>query len=87
MRGEPQCMFWLPEDPSGPLNYDELTVTFAPDGSPPEVFARVTDEAQCGAAVAYYVDEPLNPERMILCPGACERLGEEGGKLLLDVGC
>lgn len=87
LRGEPQCTFPLPEDESGPLNYDALTVTFTPDGSAREPFSRVTGEAQCGADVAYYLDDALNPTTLILCPRACDRLREEDGRLLLDVGC
>jgi hypothetical protein len=40
----------------------------------PYTFSYVNDAASCGTFLAWHYDDPTNPNELVLCPKACERV-------------
>lgn len=87
------CEYTLPLPPpdKGVLDLDSVVFEFTAGLNDPKVaMRRVANEAACGATTGgYYYDDPVSPERVILCPASCEtvRGGTAEAKIELAFGC
>jgi Mg-chelatase subunit ChlD len=84
------CDFPMPEplDPNVPIDPTKINVTFTPPGGVAATFRQVVEESACGSSKAWYYDEPSDPERIILCPAACELArNERDATIDILVGC
>lgn len=82
------CELQIPEPEMGELNPDKVNVTFTPGGGVEKTIGHVDDESQCGAASAWYYDDPQNPTRIILCPDTCEAVqGDDAATINIQLGC
>lgn len=61
-----------------------LRFTGASSGSVTE-FPRTSNAGNCGISPAWFYDDPAAPQKIFLCPGACDNLG--AGELKLELGC
>lgn len=79
------CEFELPEPPEGEfLDFDEVNVTFTPNGSRTEIVHRVSGPDNCVGGGWHYDDEET-PTSIQVCPATCGRFG--GGRIDIVVGC
>ncbi len=84
------CEFAIPPPPEGEkLDSERVNVNYVPgDGSAPETIPRAANAADCGNLPGWYYDNAAKPTKILLCPGTCEML-QQDGKAKLDVlfGC
>ena len=60
---------------------------FTPSGAQRQSVSRVAGEAQCSAARGYYLDDPVNPTTLSLCPEVCDEVQQVPGELAFALGC
>jgi hypothetical protein len=81
------CDYTIPPPPTGEsLNKDKVNVVFTPAGGTEETFPRVDSAAACGSNTAWHYDNPTNPSKVLMCPGACTKAGA-GGAISIGFGC
>lgn len=80
------CTF--PLDMSEDFDEQTVGVTFTKnDGSQLDLI-RVSGAAACGPGGGYYMDDPLQPTAVSLCPSTCTAVqGEIGGRIDVQGGC
>ena len=87
------CEYIVPtlEASKGSVDPTSVTIEFSPGKNDPSSnFARVENEAACGATTGgFYYDDPKAPKRIILCPASCEavRKGTSEAKVDVNLGC
>lgn len=81
------CEYPIPTPKSGHLDPQQVNVEF--NGAAGKVvFPMVTDAAACQAGdSSWYYDNAAAPERVIMCPAACETLKAGNGRIDLLFGC
>lgn len=82
------CEMTLPEPPGGQtLAYDQVNVEYQDESCSATQFYYVESADRCGTNDGWHYDNPQSPERILLCPSSCERVGAPGGRLAYTVGC
>ncbi len=82
------CELQIPAPPAGEnLDYDQVNVLFADATCEGRTFGRVTGPSACGDADGWHYDDPVSPERILLCPRSCDRVSVPGGQLVMQLGC
>ncbi len=88
IRADVGCIFGVPVPGQGEIHdYDSLDVSFTPSGAQRQSVNRVAGEAQCGMARGYYLDDPVNPTTITLCPEVCDEVQQVSGELAFALGC
>ena len=81
------CEYEIPTPMSGRLDPGEVNVELT-TSSATVVFPMVTDASACTAGESnWYYDNPTAPQRVIMCPAACETLKAGNGRIDLLFGC
>jgi hypothetical protein len=66
------CDFEMPKASNGmQVDPTKINVNYTPAGGTQMTLGRVPDAAGCGTAPGWYYDDPLNPQRILLCPASC----------------
>jgi hypothetical protein len=83
------CDFPVPAPkPGEKLDPTKVNVTYTPGGGAGTTFGQVTGMSSCGSSNAWYYDDPANPMRIFLCPGACDLVrADSSAKLEILLGC
>lgn len=83
------CEFQLPEDTDEPLDPALIEVQLSLGGGAPSTLPRVLDVSACAAEpMAFYFDSNTAPTKVLLCPGACDSVGQDPeAALSVLVGC
>ncbi len=82
------CEYKLPEADGGKVNPALVDVEYTPGTGSPTKYPKVANQNACGSDVGWYYDDPANPQKLILCPVACEVVKKDDkGKLDILLGC
>lgn len=86
------CEFKIPEDPSGPLDYDRVNVLYSNANVPQQTIFYVSDPAACDPQQGgWHYDvapEQGTPTRIVLCPASCNALQNDGSATVdISIGC
>ena len=82
------CQLELPRPPDGQeLKLDEVNLAYASAECESTPFYSVRSADECGSEDGWYYDDPVNPQRIELCPASCQRVSAPGGNLTYSVGC
>ncbi len=81
------CDLALPVPATGTLDASAVNVRISSN-----VIPKVANAAACGAEVAWYYDDDLNPTKVLLCPAACDAANasvgvDKPGKIDVLFGC
>jgi hypothetical protein len=91
IRGETlTCDFAMPQasDANMVIDATKVNVTFTSGAGMVGTFGQVADDAGCGTAKAWHYDDPQSPQRIVLCPAACELAqADPAAKLEILLGC
>jgi hypothetical protein len=82
------CSFALPPGQNGTAtDPNKVNIDFAPsDGGALQQLVRVTGPGNCGQVPnGWYYDDPVNPQRILICDGTCNGFG--AGSLTIQLGC
>jgi len=88
IRGGLACEYQLPSLPSSQRpDFDLVNVTSAPDGESKTVVPMVSSENDCDSDLAWYYDDPINPNTIVLCPDTCDSLRDQRATVTIELGC
>jgi hypothetical protein len=68
------------------VNPAAANLQFTPSAGPPELWPMVADAASC-TGDEWYLDDPLNPTFILLCPDACNRAQNDVGSQIEVLAC
>jgi hypothetical protein len=72
------CEYAIPPDPGGPLQPDEVNLSYTPGGTgTPQDIPQVTGLTACGTSAGWFYDSPGSPTRIMLCPMACNTIKQD----------
>ncbi len=82
------CEFAVPDPPEGMvLDAERVEVEFTSSVGATRTIPRVEAMAAC-AGDGWFWDDPIAPEMIHLCPGACAEVGSDhGGRVAISLGC
>jgi Mg-chelatase subunit ChlD len=83
------CEYIIPEPPANePFELDKVVVKYvAGDGAQIEI-PRADDEADCGQSPGWYFDDPVQPQKIELCPASCQLAqSDKQGRVNVFFGC
>jgi len=82
------CEYKVPEAEGGKANPNLVDVEYTPGTGTATKYPKVDNEAACGSEVGWYYDNPTDPQKIILCPAACDAVKKDDkGKLDILLGC
>jgi len=84
------CTYSIPEPEMGnEPDYNAVNVEYTPgDGSPAQVFPKVSSAAACGAEDGWYYNDNANPTQIILCDASCDKVSaDDSGTISIVLGC
>lgn len=76
------CQYVIPPN----VNPNAANIQFTPSAGPPEIWANVPDAASC-TGDQWYLDDPVNPSLILLCPDACTRAQNDVGSQIAVLAC
>jgi hypothetical protein len=82
------CEYSIPKPTAGDPDFGRVNVRRTPSGGKGELIPQVPDASQCDPGGGWYYDDPVNPTRILICPGTCDELQNDlAGKLDILLGC
>lgn len=83
------CQYAIPDTGGAGVSAGDVSVSFTlASGSTPTPLVQVANANACEITNAYYLDDPIAPTRVELCPGACDNLkNSPGSKVTVAAGC
>ena len=84
------CELSLPQPQNGQrVNFDQVNVSFSPDGSNPQTIYYVEDVSKCDPVNGgWYYDNRQAPTKIILCDATCRAVTSvTTGQLDMQLGC
>ncbi|MFO0568281.1 MAG: vWA domain-containing protein [Polyangiaceae bacterium] len=85
IRGAVGCQYQIPVN--GKADPKKVNVLFTPDdGTPATLIKQVKSAADCLGQLGWYYDADP-PTQILLCPGACDLVSNQKGKVEVVLGC
>ena len=84
------CEYAIPQPTMGDRDYNTVNVEYSPgNGGDPITVPKVNSPAECPAdGFAWYYDDNNNPNRILLCAGACGTVSaDDMGTIDIVLGC
>lgn len=84
------CDFAVPDSTTSGMAIDPrlINVNYTPGGGTEVPLGIVGSQDECGTQQAWYYDSPINPQRIILCPAACDTVSADSGAVIeILAGC
>ncbi|MGC4093792.1 MAG: hypothetical protein QM756_38995 [Polyangiaceae bacterium] len=82
------CEWSFPSVPTGQTFSGNLVEVRRSDSSGSSTLQRVHTSMQCGGDGGWYLDNNLNPTKIVACPSTCSSIqNQSGGKIDVSFGC
>ena len=83
------CTYAIPAPTNGQaLNYEKVNVQVTLGGAPPAQLGYVETTAACAASGGWTYDDPVQPNKILLCPATCTGVtGDATAKVDILLGC